>query len=715
MKKKAIEKIPFLKLGRIIDKKDVEYVAVTAIKNIGHERHLFLEVYKNDEKRKNIPVVRIAMTKKDHGTWFPESGRWSRQRVTGGDYCSNSLIWDESDERITKAENILIQENVLSDPTDLKHIRDFAKNIKLYRPEKWWDYIDRKQEQITTQERNTRECRVLQRRQKALEDRGKATMELPEKRIIEYADEELFQRLHYLYYKKRGSRVTVACSKCGGVSDEKWRTGESYESQFEKVVQEPRKGAYGTCPLCGARGKYIPQGKARSSCEERKYLFLGQRYKETGMVFRYIEIEKRWELELTAGACGLEMMGSREVLEGVEVARAYFEKGKKLQVDYHKHNNYTGNDFWDDRNLCGLQNIQIKAGIIMPETYENIKGTIFQYSALYEYQKKVGRLNPVEYLERYLQTPQIEMLVKMNLIKVVNELVKCCYGIVADENANRVDTLLGIRKERVKLLTKSQGDKGLISVMQMEKRMGQTWTEEQVKNLAEIGVNRAELEAALQYMSIQKLLNRIAKYAGCEYGTECNTAESKLKHTALIYFDYLGMRQRLGYELKNSIYQYPRDLMGEHDKMVMEINKIEQNKRLKEVSEKFPMIRKHYRQLRKKYFYEDETFLIRPARSAEEIVMEGRFLHHCVGGNNYLEKHNREENIILLLRQKETPEVPYITVEIIHNSLQIRQWYGKNDRKPEEDKMEQWLSAYLTRLKCENRLETGEESQQRLA
>ena len=41
MKKKAIEKIPFLKLDKISKKKDVEYIGVTAIKIVDREKHFF--------------------------------------------------------------------------------------------------------------------------------------------------------------------------------------------------------------------------------------------------------------------------------------------------------------------------------------------------------------------------------------------------------------------------------------------------------------------------------------------------------------------------------------------------------------------------------------------------------------------------------------------------------------------------------------------------
>lgn len=442
----------------------------------------------------------------------------------------------------------------------------------------------------------------------------------------------------------------------------------------------------------------MAQGKMRGFYEEDSHIFIGQKYKETAMVFRYVQVSKRFELQLISGKKGPEMYSSREVLSGIEIARAYFEEGKKVQIDYHKHNPYEGKDFWDDCNLYGMANISVKAAKIMPETYHNMKGTILQYSALQKYQKAVGEVNPFDYMERYLQTPQIEMLVKLNLIKVVEKLVRCHYGIVSNVNAKRPDEFLGIRKGRVKFLEENQGDEQLLKVMQMEKQLDQNWTDKQIKDLAEIWMSGFGVGLAMKYMTVQKLLNRIAKYAGCEFGTGCTYAEEVLRQTAITYFDYLDMRQKLGYNLENTVYQQPRDLLLAHNKMVMESNKGEMDKRCKEVSEKFPLIRKHYRSLRKKYFYEDDEFLIRPARSAEEIVMEGRILHHCVGGNDYLGKHNNGVTIILLLRLKKKPEVPYVTIEIDGNN-KIIQWYGANDKKPDEEHIAGWLKQYVQILR----------------
>ena len=699
MKKKAIEKIPYLTLPKVNRKKVVEYIGVTAFKVIAHERHLFLEVYRNDKACKSVPVVRVVLNKKDFGTFFPESGAWSRGRITMNTWDSYGLIWRENDERIQKNIDIMEKENVLYSQEDLERIKAFT-NERGWRKGSWWKYIDQKQSDITTAEYKKKAQRKYERRQQALEERKRLTPELPESRILEYADRVMFHELHYLYYKKHGVRATVACSKCGGVSDARWKPGVSYESQFEKMIQEPRMGEFGSCPMCGARGKYMPQGRVRSYHRQITHLFLGQKYKESGMVFRYIEVGKEWQLELTCGEKGPEMYSSLEVLDGIEIARAYFELGKKMQMDFHKHNPWSGNDFWDDCNLSGLQNIRVREARILPETYQNMEETFIQYSAMEEFQKAAGDMNPVYYIERYIQTPQIEMLVKMGLIGVVQQLVKCCYGIVEDVNANRVEAFLGIRKERVKQLVEKKGDTDFLKVMQMEKRMEQNWTDEQMEQLVEIGIDYAQIALAMQHTTIQKLLNHISKYAGCEYGTMCGTAIGRLKAVTQTYFDYLGMREDLGYDMNNTVYLFPRDLSAAHAKMVREHNKQEADKWLQRVAEKYPLIKKHYRRLRKAFYYEDENFLIRPARNAEEIVMEGRILHHCVGGDNYLDKHNNGTSTILFLRTAKEPEMPYITVEINMNTLDILQWYGAHDKKPDQKNMDRWLNTYITRLKC---------------
>ena len=695
MRKKEIEKIPYLGLKKINRKKDVKYIGVTAVKIVGNKKHLFLEVYKNKKESKMVPVVRIILTEKEFWNYFPKTEQWTRQKVEkDGGY--GNYIWGEKAVTWEQME----KENVLQSTEDLEKIKKFCKiKIPVYYEARWWQYIYKHEDDLATAARIDREHRKFVRRQEALKDRMAHTAKLPKKRILEYADRIYFHNKHHLYYKKYGSWTKIACSKCGGVTDARWRDGISYESQFQKHTEEPREGKSGKCPMCGAVGTYKCQGKIKGEYSKKIHLFLGQRYKEDGAVLRYVEIEKAWTLGFIEGNDGPEMYNAAEELSGVEVARAYFEPGKKVQIDYHKHDLYRNEDVWDDCNLYGLANIDIKAAPIMSETYEELKNTIFRYSGLKEYADKEGKVNPIDYLERYQQIPQLEILSKIGLTEIVRRITRGECGVIEDQNAKRLDDFLGIQRERTDQLIRTGGNGKLLDAMKTEKRLDQHWTEKQVEQMAETGLRTDSAGIALRYMTVQKMLNRIAKYAGCEYGTKCSTVIERIRRTAITYTDYLRMREERGYDLHNSVYQQPRELQAAHDQMVAEINQEKVEKRLKEVKEKYPGIREQYRKLRKDFFYEDDTYLIRPARSAEEIVTEGRILHHCVGGNNYLEKYNEGRSYILMLRFRENPETPYITVEIGTESKKILQWYGEHDKKPDEQHMSKWLQEYLQKLK----------------
>ena len=86
----------------------------------------------------------------------------------------------------------------------------------------------------------------------------------------------------------------------------------------------------------------------------------------------------------------------------------------------------------------------------------------------------------------------------------------------------------------------------------------------------------------------------------------------------------------------------------------------------------FKGIAERFKKANKVYFYHSGKLTIRPAKDAAEIVTEGRLLHHCVGGETYLRKHENKQAIILFLRTDDT--VPYITVEM-DPSGKILQWY----------------------------------------
>lgn len=79
----------------------------------------------------------------------------------------------------------------------------------------------------------------------------------------------------------------------------------------------------------------------------------------------------------------------------------------------------------------------------------------------------------------------------------------------------------------------------------MFERFGEMNSFQEINELAENLFNEGDLKSlkamATRYMTLQKLLNRIEKYAGCEYGTGCYSASERIRHTAITYADYLSM------------------------------------------------------------------------------------------------------------------------------------------------------------------------------
>lgn len=266
MKEKTIEKIPYLGLKKISRIKSVKYIGVTAIKNIGHQRHLLLEVYENKKESKKIPVVRITLTKKDFGTYWPDKQIWTRQQVS-----YYRPIWME-----TYTGGTLTDENILQSPEDLARIKSFC-GTEIYNDTRWWGHIAEYEGDITSKERTKRVERKYKRRQEALKDRQANTKELPEKAILYRADHVYFRDEHFLYYKKHGSWADIACSKCGGVTTARWKSSGAYEDQFERNIEEPRENSFGTCPMCGAHGQYKCKERVKGSIRKTRYLFLGQK------------------------------------------------------------------------------------------------------------------------------------------------------------------------------------------------------------------------------------------------------------------------------------------------------------------------------------------------------------------------------------------------------------------------------------------------------
>lgn len=669
MKKKAIEQIPF-RGGK-------EYEAQAYTQEIKGDSYLFVDITEEE------PKMRVCLTKNDWGIYYPASGEWSRAQ-TREFGCVND-IWNQ-EVKISQEDEKLIQKWTGKD-------------------EKWGCAIALHERRIIEDS----EARKRERRQQALDERCNLTPPLPVG-IDAWADKELFKEKHYLYYRKKGRYATICCSKCERAGREAIKAKDTFEGQFEKIIERPEHGKEGTCPYCGAKGAWFAMGRAKEDHDISEYFFLANKYKNDGLVVRYSRAYKTFSFREVG-----EKYYAGEIVSITEISRMFIERkeikmadifkaavhgymnGKfwkfKIQKDFHKWDPWRQCDFWDDCNLSGMRNIMVAPAKVHPDAWKVLEGSFAQYSAAKEYTDQAGNdeIDLMRYLEAYIKYPRLEMLVKMGMIHVAKEVV-CGTTHLIDTSAKRPEDVLRIYKSRTPMLQARRGDPRLLKAMQAEKKLQKHWKDDELQAAEQLRLTG--YEDVLRYMSMRKLMNVLDKYYSQEPGGDKYGIARR-------YVDYINMRNQLGYDMTNTIYLFPRSLKDAHNKLVLEMNKEKQSRREKEVEEKYSKISENFRAISRKYAAVTSGYIIRPARSATEIVREGRILHHCVGGDSYLAKHNEGRSYILFVRKAEEPDAPYITVEI--QGTRIIQWYGAFDKKPDKKVIDKLLADYTKALSEDNR------------
>jgi hypothetical protein len=140
--------------------------------------------------------------------------------------------------------------------------------------------------------------------------------------------------------------------------------------------------------------------------------------------------------------------------------------------------------------------------------------------------------------------------------------------------------------------------------------------------------------------------------------------------------DYMNFITQLGIKINKSIL-YPKDLIKEHDKMF-------QNTEVLENEEYIPDII-YFEKMIRPYNYENESLIIRCARTVEELVNESSVLEHCV--RNYIPKVAQHKTSIFFVRKKEDEETPYVTVELDPINKVLLQCRAKRNAVPKNDVM----------------------------
>lgn len=140
-----------------------------------------------------------------------------------------------------------------------------------------------------------------------------------------------------------------------------------------------------------------------------------------------------------------------------------------------------------------------------------------------------------------------------------------------------------------------------------------------------------------------------------------------------IWTDYLRFAKELGYDMKNEIITHPKELMQAHSKAAKAVAAIQKQQAIEKAKEVTA-------DNLKKYAFEYAGLQIVIPTCPDDIIAEGKKLHHCVGG--YSDRHFSGKLSILFIRRTAAPDKPYVTMEVRGKKIVQVHGYRNDVSKP---------------------------------
>ena len=269
--------------------------------------------------------------------------------------------------------------------------------------------------------------------------------------------------------------------------------------------------------------------------------------------------------------------------------------------------------------------------------------------------KMINSIPFFKYICEYINEPKIELLVKAGL----SQFVSCYKKLNLKEKS--LEKIFRINSAWIKQLEKLEY-KDILTIRKYD-----------LKNFEDL----KEVETYFNYNTTgHKYVRKYFKISKSKkYKEKILKEEDMSEYMFFIYYnDYLDSAERLGIDLKNDIYLFPRDLKQKHD-IYVNLKDVEA---LEHLSEGFT--KSYLKNLN--FTFSKGKYVILPCENTEQIVKEGKILHHCVAAN-YSERYANQQTNIYFIRRIKDIETPLATLEL--NNKRVIQCRTAFNNSPSEE------------------------------
>lgn len=335
---------------------------------------------------------------------------------------------------------------------------------------------------------------------------------------------------------------------------------------------------------------------------------------------------------------------------------------------------------------------------------EAVKGTLYEgWSRIFN-QMAAGSVK-ANYNRLMLSKDQsmkdlIEMLFKgrfRTLIKETSNNISVWTGGYCGDlrlSGHTIEDVFGIGdRQKINRIRDKDGGERMLSWMQWSDRHKTKISDKALAWLTENHLSPDDMAWINCRFSIEQAMNYVERQKRESY--KCSSTGTVI----LQYEDYMSMCEKLKKDTTDALIYKPRDLKRRHDEAVAEIDRRNAEIKAEEYSKKFGEAEQVLNEIREKYEYSgDEYFIMVPQRIVD-IVVEGRYLHHCAGATDrYFDRIKQHETYICFLRKIKEPDVPFYTIEVEPGGT-IRQHRGMFDEEPDIEKVKPFLREWQKEIR----------------
>lgn len=444
-------------------------------------------------------------------------------------------------------------------------------------------------------------------------------------------------REHYMFYEyRRSGKIRGCCSRCGK----------------EQILKNPKHNRTGQCESCRHPVTYKSVGKGGNIRTNRYKAHLVQRM-EGGVVSRQFEVYMIYR----KGAYGMPELCFKEerrlILWQNGTTQAYYYGEYK---DHKMHWIETEPELYISPYYTGPENCSAR-GTVYRRTLPDLSRKELKKTGLLEMVRSQGIISPEVFLLSVKKEPVLEKIIKAGLMTLAADLLQGS-GRFELGNSGKLHQCLGIDRNQLKRLRKSQGGASYLKWLLYEQECGKKIADDVISWFISEDIKPEDISFITDRMSPLQIMNYMVKQ-------QKQMGEASVSSILITWRDYLRMAELSGINTRDEIVYRAAELGKRHDEMVRLRDKLKNAEEEKEILKQYPSLNETLASLKGKYDYQDKTYAVVVPESVTDLLHEGNVLQHCINRtDHYYERIVKRESYILFLRRVNALTVPYYTLEV---------------------------------------------------